>query len=229
MKTISGLLKMVFWIFVGALVFHNFTARMLLQAGLAYKLGTGVEVDSARVDFLRSRVIFQDIEIKNPEGFPQGILARIPKISMDFDIASLGAKTLRFKSVEVEASEIRILHQPDGRLNLLALKVFENKSRPQESGAMKVYISNLVLTLDKAVYLDLSRPGTGSREKVFDLGMRRMVYWNVRKLGDIAEIIGWETLKRMGLSSLSGGVLDRIREELGDFFDPPKLLRPAFS
>lgn len=227
MKTISGLLKTVFWIFVGALVFHNFTARMLLQAGLAYKLGTGVEVDSARVDFLGSRVTFQDIEIKNPEGFPQGVMARIPKISMDLDIASLGAKTLRFESVEIEASEIRILHQPGGRLNLLALKVFENKSQPRESGAIKVYISNLVLTLGKAVYLDLSRPG--SREKVFDLGMRRMVYWNVRELGDIAEIIGWETLKRMGLSSLSGGVLDRIREELGDFFDPPKLLRPAFS
>ena len=210
MKTIFGFLKLCFLVLVLALIFHNFTAKWLLTAALRWSLGVPVEVEEAHVDLLATQVLFSGIRLGNPEGFPKGVLADIPKLFIDAEISSLWERRLHLETVEINIRELHILRGVDGRINLLALKVFKFPEERASHGAgsgprFDFYVRQLVLTLGRGTYKDLSRPA--SVEKSVGLRVDHAVYRNIESMGDMMQIIVWETLKRMGIAQI-GQALD---------------------
>ncbi len=203
MKIFFRLVKLCVLLAILALVFHNFTARLLCTAGLRYYLGTPVEIDEARVDFLNTQIIFSGVRIKNPGGFPRGILAEISKISVDFEISSVFERRLYFDEIAVHFKELRALRIPGGRLNLLALRAFENQKKAGIEEALRrrapshPAFNRLVLTLRRATFTDLSGPVP--HQKSFDLKVDQAVYRQVPSLKEVLEIIAWESVKRMGI------------------------------
>jgi hypothetical protein len=55
--------------------------------------------------------------------------------------------------------------------------------------------------MGKATYLDLGMGQTD--ERAFNLRIQRAIYRNVNGAGDAIRIVIWETLKRVGLSSVT--------------------------
>ncbi len=160
MKTIFRLFNFCLFLLVLALVFHNVTAKWLLTAALRHSLGVPVEVRDARVDFLNTQVSFSGIRIDNPRDFPPGVLAEIPKIYIDLEISSLWGKRLHFQTLEINFDSLHVLRAEDGRVNLLALKVFRlperdsGKTFSPSNFSPDFYVEKLVLTLGRATYVD---------------------------------------------------------------------------
>ena len=217
-KMIFGLLKLSVLAVILGLIFHNFTTRLLLTGFLRYSLGAPVEIRDARVDLLNTQIVFKDIEIRNPDGFPPGTLAYIPEMFVDSEISSLWEGHLHVETVEVNLSELRLARLPDGRLNMLALKIFKDSGKqaaavsPRRERSGSVDVDNFILSLGRASYIDYGQ--SSPKEHRVELGLRRMTYWNVRTLRDILEIVSWESLKPMGLQAMGNGLLDRIGQDL---------------
>ncbi len=217
MKLIGRLFNLCVLILVLALVFHNFAAKTVLTLALRLGLGVPARIESAQVDFLNTWCLFRGIEIRNPYGFPDGLLARIPKIFIDVEISSLWEGRLHFSTVEVDLDELRVVRLPDGRVNLLTITERQparsggEKSRPYNAPP-RFQIDEFDLSLGRATYMDLTGPSPVIKN--YNLNIRNAVYRNISGANDVAKIISWETLKRMGLGQITGAV-DQIGRELG--------------
>ena len=215
MKLIGRLIKLGILILVLLLVFHNFTAKTILTLALRLGLGVPTKIESARIDFLNTWCLFRGIEVRNPYGFPDGLLARIPKIFVDLEISSLWEGRLHFSAIEIDFDELRVVRLADGRVNLLTLTDQDATGRRRESPSAKppqFQIDEFVLSLGRATYMDLTGPVP--IVKNYNLNIREAVYRDINGAEDIVKIISWQTLKRMGLGQVMGAV-DQIGKELG--------------
>ena len=202
MKTIFRLIKLCIFLGVLGLIFHNFTARFLLAAGLRYYLGTPVEVSAAKVDFLNTQILFKGIQIKNPSGFPEGALAKIPEIFVDFEISSLLDGRFYFDEISIHFEELKVVRIPDGRINLLALRALENQEERKNEkrngkSPRRSTFSEFRLTLRQVIFTDFSRQIP--HQKSFDFKIEQAIYRNLDTVKDVLAIIAWESIKRIGI------------------------------
>ena len=214
MKALWGLIQLLFFALLLALVFHNYLARKGLDFYLQSSLGMPVEIESAQVDLLGSKIFFRNILIHNPPDFPEGLMVKIPYLSMDLNPKAFSDGKVRFEKIEVDVGDFKILRLPDSRVNWRHLKMIrdareEGPGMPR--GKPRIQIAHFILTLRQGTYRDLTQGGKG-KNYVFDVD--RQDYLNVHTLKDMVYIISWEAFKRMGLERLSDGVLDQIREDL---------------
>lgn len=130
MKLIFNLIKLSILALVLALIFHNWTVKQALRLVLSYQLGAPVEIDRARIDLFKAEVEFKDILIHQPEAFnSREILADIPQIFVDFDWPAIWEGRLHLQAVELNVNELNLIRNPDGRLNLLSFKVFQQAGK----------------------------------------------------------------------------------------------------
>lgn len=213
-KALFSLIKLLVFITVLAIIFHNYAARKALGFYLQSSLGVPVEIQSAQVDLLGSKAFFRNVLIKNPAGFPEGHIAKIPYLMADLDFAAFSDGKLHFEKIEVDLGDFQILRKSNGQVNWLNLKVVQNvqknQNQPQKRGAK---IDHFVVTLRKGTYRDLSKPGPPG---TLILEMESQDYVNVHTLDDMVMVISWEAMKRMGLEKLGAGILDQIRSDLED-------------
>lgn len=216
MKLIGRLINLCVLILVLALVFHNFTAKTVLALGLRLGLGVPAKIESVQIDFLNTWFLFRGIELRNPYGFPDGLMARIPKIFIDVEISSLWERRVHFSTVEVDFEELRVVRLADGRVNLLTVGDQDSSKRRERekpsTAPPQFQIDEFVLSLGRATYMDLTGPSPIIKN--YNINIREAVYPNIRGAEDVAKIISWETLKRMGLGQVMGAV-DEIGRELG--------------
>ncbi len=208
MKLIWKLFKLAVFIVILAAVFYNLSAKYLLTWFLSSTLGVPAKIESARFDLANTQVKFEGIELRNPAGFPDGILVNIPEIFIDFEISSLWEGRLHLQTVEIDCRDIRVVRDVDGRINWLSLKVL--KSAPPKSEArprktvqkpVRFYIDRLVLSLGFATYVDVAGPNQVQRS--FNLHIDHAVYRNVDSYPGIIKIITWEIMKQMGVGKLT--------------------------
>ncbi len=216
MKLISRLWNLLILSTVLALIFHNLTAKLVLQFALRSVLGVPASIGRVELSFPNTSVLFRDIEMGNPSGLPQGKMARIPKIFLDFEVSSIFEGRIHFETVEIVFEELRVIRFPEG-INLLSLKSMESSSRRKDrreaqSRPVQFQIDELVLTLGRATYMDLT--GATPLIRNVEISLKEATYRDIHGLGDIVKVVTWETLKRMALPGL-GNILNQIGGEVG--------------
>jgi len=197
MKLIWNLIKFVIFMAVLAFLLRQFAARWFAEIYLGRMLGTRVSVQGISVDPMNTQMKLEGLVIKNPLMFPEGNLAEITKIYVDWDLAKILERKIEFSTVDIVIAELRILNTPDHGLNIQALNIFK-----ETRASLEFEIDRFVLTADRATYTDL----TGERplQKSFELNVDHVLYRHVRGLADAGKIIAWESLKRMGLKAFTG-------------------------
>jgi len=230
-KLIWKLVKLFILVLIVVLIFHNWIATVAISKGLEASLGTEVKIDKVKIDILDTSAMIRGIEIKNPDGFPRGDLAYVPKIFADFEPASLFKGVIHFSKIELNFESMQVIRARDGRINILSLKVLEEAERKEDAPApprqekergeekpkaqmpqLDFRIDELVLTLGGATYIDLTGPEP--IEKTFDLGVKGAVYRDIRSTEDVVRIVVTTTMKRVGIAGLSG-MLDEFAQDWG--------------
>ncbi len=199
-KALWSLFKLGLLALALALFFHNFTARFLFIWALRTELGTAVEVERAKVDLLNTRVRFEDIKIKNPEGFPREALALIPRLEIDFEVSSWRDLRFHVDDMRIECDEIRLVENADGRINFLSLKIFD-PSREENSGqeGRHLALHRVDFSLNRLAYAkagDASFPGVA-----LNVGLRHVVFEDTGNLQALFRRIYQELVRSLSPAS----------------------------
>lgn len=202
MKSIFRFIRFALVVIVLALVFHNWTLKTLLSLSLRLGLGTPVDIEEAHLDFFNQKVTFEGILIKNPAGFQHGILAEIPKITLDFDGAALQQGRIHLRQAGIEIENLRIVRALGGKMNLLGLKVFrpsghQEKKENSSAGPPVFQMDKVFISLERVTYTDLS--GATPLQQSFHLGIHDAVLDNKPDLEAVVEAIVQESIRAGGL------------------------------
>lgn len=227
MTLIKRLIQLTILLLILGVIFHNWTAKFLLTLGLRAALGSSAHVGDVSIDLGKTEIAFRDIVVKNPSGFPDAPMAVIPLILVHLDAPALFKGKINFHEVALSITEVNVIRNRDGKVNLLSLSTVEKnkqeqQTRPQQPAPkgppgepVQWEIANLVLTLGKATYLDLNDPS--GKERSFNLRIENQTYQHVKGMGDIVMIVVWETMKRVGISGLTNmlPLSPELKESLG--------------
>ena len=202
MKGIFKFIRLTLLVIVLALIFHNWTLKFLFSLGLRLGLGAPIDIEVAHLDFFDQKLTLEGILIKNPAGFPRGIMAEIPKVSIAFDAAELQERRLHFREAAIEIEELRIMRSAGGGMNLLGLKVFKSsggpkRTEPPGAGPPLLRTDKVILSLNRITYTDLSGPNP--LQQSFRLGIQNAVLDNHPDLEAVVETIVQEAVHAAGL------------------------------
>ena len=196
-KALGGLLKAGVLAVILALIFHNFTARFLLIWALRSTLGVPVEVERANVDLLNTRVRFEGIKIKNPEGFPHEALAQIPRLEIDYEVSSWRNLRFHVDDLRIECDEIRLTQQRDGRINFMALKIFSpSQNENSQPEGKHLLLHRVDFSLDHLTYARAEHPEFPAL--ALNVELRHVTYENLGNLQTLFRKIYQDLVRSLG-------------------------------
>jgi hypothetical protein len=110
---------------------HYLTLKRLLLSEISRKItatiGQGVRIGDLSYG-APSEIRIDDIVVENPEGFGEGQLLKVKRVSLQLRYRELLSGTLSFRIVEVEAPELTLMRDRKNRLNISdALRAFFSK------------------------------------------------------------------------------------------------------
>lgn len=194
-KKPSGLLLnlvvVIFLVLILAVAFFPQAAKALFTRGLSKATGLAVTIRQLDFNFSQPQLLFNDLLLRNPQGFPEAELAKISKVKLHYVPAFALLGQLNLKKVEIDFNELRLIRNEAGDINL--------PSTPPLQAVGDVIIEELVLDLKSLTYTDLS--GQEPVQKTFDVGLEKAVYRNVKGVAGIMEIVSWEVMKRTGIEA----------------------------
>jgi hypothetical protein len=161
-------------------------------------LGAQVEIGSFGWNFFTQKIQIRNLRVFNPPGFPHQPLIDIPTIDVDYDLPSLIKGDLHFPYIDVDIKEMVIIKNPQGHLNVDALKVSQKASGPPSSQAPSasqappserpLSIDIMKLNLGRTVYIDYA-VANGPLVKVFDVGFKNKTFKNIRSVRQLSVVI----------------------------------------
>jgi hypothetical protein len=164
--------------------------------------GAKVDIGSFSVGIIKQSVRIKGFKMYNPAGFPQGLLIDLPKVDVDYDLASLLKGKLHLKLLTVELKEIGLVKNKDGKLNVDSLKVAqqETKKDAKEQKPAKplvMQIDELNLYMGRVVSKDYSS-GQEPAIQVYDINLKKS-YKNITSAQQLAALVLSEPMKAAGI------------------------------
>ncbi|MEW6170913.1 MAG: hypothetical protein AB1472_05100 [Candidatus Omnitrophota bacterium] len=153
---------------------------------VSYFVGAKVDIDRFSFNLMNSNVEIEGLKIYNPGGFPQGIMADIPLINIEYDLSALLKKQLHFALVEFELKELLIIKNKDGKTNVDSLK-FIKEGKEIDLKALSLHIEMLKLSIGKLVKKDFSLSDRPLPE-IKDINIKK-IYKNVTSFNQLAMLI----------------------------------------
>lgn len=205
---IFGLIRLAFLVAALLIVFHPWVIKQAVTFSLSYSLGANVSVQKIKMDWKHTGFEVHGLEIGNPYDFPKGTLADIPLLIISLNLPDLQKGQLHFKAIGIDVRELQVMNAPRQGLNLLALKVFQQKEDTAQTGSKKpssrfipeVIIDEFIFSLGDIAYLDMS--GASLKQSRYRAQIRGATYYDIRGVHDVVGIITQEALKRVGFAYL---------------------------
>lgn len=162
-------------------------------------VGAPVHIDSMSVGIFRQSVRIRGFKMYNPSGFPRGPMVDIPVISVEYDLAAILKGDLHLPLLVLELKEMTVVKNKEGRLNVDALKVAQNKgTKPPK--AMPLRIDTAVLDLGQVIVKDYTggeRPGV----QTYNIGVHHKTYRNIKSVEQLIVLVMVEAMKPTALKS----------------------------
>jgi uncharacterized protein involved in outer membrane biogenesis len=222
MKKLATAVGVIFGLLVLLLVFKN----MLIKAGVkkGTKEVTGLELDIGDMDLglLESKIDITDMKLLNPEGFPDKVMIDMPKLLIDFELASFFKDGAHFETVELNLKELMVVRNKERKLNISALKSVSEKTggetRPveqeTEDEVPEVKIDKLILTIGDVTYKDYSLRKTPFTKK-FNIGIHE-VYTDITDPKKLVNLVIVRALQGTGIAQLANFNLGMLRADVSD-------------
>ncbi len=209
MKRLGIILFVVIVVFFTFLVGKNLLAKSLLAGGLSQAAHVPVSIGSTRVELKNAKISLKDLRVKNPRGFHEDLMLDAPEIAIDFDLKAFWQGKTHFQEVRLDLSELVVIRNRDGQLNVDALRpkdTSRKESGQQASSAKtatpKFLIDKLILTVGKVTYKDYS-VGPEPAIQEFNVGIRGREYSHIDNPQSLVSLIMFEALTRTTLVNLA--------------------------
>ena len=193
---------------VAALVAFSFVRDFALKAVItavgSNVVGAPVRMQGFSMSLIRQSVRIGGLRIYNPPGFPQGVLADIPRVAVDLDPWALIGGKLHLQSAEIEVKEVVLIKNKEGKSNVDSLKVARKEEKKEEkkpAKQMPMQIDLLTLKMGRVVQKDYAK-GDPPSVQVHEIGLEKK-YKNITNPYMLGALILSEPLKQAGLRSLA--------------------------
>lgn len=198
--------------------FKDQLVKSALAAAAGKVLGSRVEIGGLSFGIAKQRAVINNLEIYNPQGFPQEKLLDLPLIDLQYDLSALLAGKLYLPRVRVDLKRLVVIKDKEGKLNVDSLKVSQKpeeakeKERPQK--AMPFRIDYLFLNIGQVVYKDFSQ-GAKPVVQVYEVNIKNKQYRNLTSAQQFVALVLVESLqhtaikgaKIYGLAALTGAAV----------------------
>lgn len=220
-KTIK-IIIVVLAVFIGLGIVKDQIIKAAVQAGASRVLGTDVRVGGLSFGILRPSVRVRAFKIDNPQGFPKGSMLDITEAGVDYDLPALLAGKLHFPLVILDLNEMVVIKNPDGVLNVDALKVAGKKEtapvkkqeKPSEPFSLEIDV--LRLNVNRVIFKDYTR-GKEPLVQVFDVNLKDKTYKDIQSAQQLAALIMVEAMKP---TAIKGAKIYGVATVLGAGFLP---------
>ncbi|TAN60769.1 hypothetical protein EPN16_04565 [bacterium] len=179
-----------------ALAILGISKDYLIKSSLALAaskiMGVRVGIDAFSFGIARPVIRVKGFRLYNPKGFPEEPMVDIPKVSVEYDFGALLKKQLYFNRVEFDLSEMTVVKNKDGKLNVDELKVAKKEEKPAEQMALR--IDYLSLSIGRVVYKDFTKGEKPSIE-IFEANIKNKAFKNISSAEQLASLVLLEALK----------------------------------
>lgn len=213
MKTLRGWQKAIAIIVIILAVLSigkNFLIQSAITVAIPQVLGTPVKLGSLAVGMLRPVVWVRNFQLYNPPGFPHEVFVDIPEVRVEYNIEAILSKKIHLKLLVLNLKEVIIYKNPDGSLNVDALKITQKKEqaptgqttaaaqKPAEQ--LPLRIDELRLDLGKVVLKDYTQ-GEQPVVRVFDAGVHDKIYKDINSAQQLATLVLLEAIGPTGIKA----------------------------
>ncbi len=204
---IKRIIKWVIWGIILLIPLNFLTGyllRILLVKSMDVFAGLKASVGRVMVGALRSDLLeVRDFKIFQPEAFPPGPMAYIPRIYLDYQVIPLLRKKFLISRMSVHIQKIYVVRNREGEFNIVYLlrKKRGRVSREREK-LFTFRIKNLELRIDQIIFEDYYRRKE-PRIKEISLQFKES-FQDVDSLSRIGEVVFPRIIARVARDKIFG-------------------------
>ncbi|MBU4313110.1 MAG: hypothetical protein KJ706_10410 [Candidatus Omnitrophica bacterium] len=218
MKKLIVVISAILVLFAFAAVTKNLAATLAISAGVRAVTGVKLNIKSVNIGVFKTLVDIKGLEMFNPAGFEDMLMANAPEIYVDYNLGDLLRKKAHFEEVRFDLEELVVVKNKEGELNLDSLKVVKKKeddagiSKKKKAPALQIDV--LELKVGKVIYKDYSAGGPPKiREYNVNINAR---YKNIDDPRAFGRLVLFNALVSTGVSDLANFDVVSLGEGLGD-------------
>ncbi len=211
------LIIIILILFAIVAVTKNFVAKIVIFTGIRAITGLELNIKSVNIGIFETLIDIKGLEIFNPEGFEERLMADAPEIYADYDIGDLLKKKVHFSEIRLDLKELVVVKNREGELNINSLKVVKKKQSAEAKAGRKrsnLEIGVLQLKIGKVTYKDYSS-GRTPKVREYDLNINER-YQDIKDIRMLARLILFKALVDTGISNITNFDVASLGEGLGD-------------
>lgn len=191
-------------ILFGFCLVRDFLIKSLIGTVATRVTGAPTRLGGLSLSVIRQSVKISNFKMYNPKGFPQDILADIPKIGVACNLGALISGKIHLRQLELEIKEISLVKNKEGKLNVDSLKITTGKSgekhEKEPTKQLGMQIDIVSLGMGRVVSRDYSVQGQPV-VKVYDINLKK-TYKNITSAQHLVALVIAEPLKAAGIRGL---------------------------
>jgi hypothetical protein len=197
---------------IGLVLLKDVLAKALVEHQIQMASGMEVKIGSLEVALFSPTITLEDLKVFNPAEFGGGPLLNVPDLHLEYDLAALARRQLRFPLVRLWVSEVNVVEARDGRTNLVLALDGVGGVVPRAISDTRIFpgldfigIDTLNLSLGTIKYTSLRRPENKTEVQV---ALRNEVYPNIKSFADFNRVLV-RSLFRNGIVITNNGPVER--------------------
>lgn len=211
------LIIIILILFAIVAVTKNFVTKIVISTGVQAITGLKLNIKSVDIGIFETLIGIKGLEIFNPDGFEDRLMADVPEIYADYNIRGLLKKKVHFSEIRLDLKELVVVKNEKGELNLNSLKVVKKKESADVKNSRKksnLEIDSLQLKIGKVTYKDYSS-GTTPKVREHSLNINER-YRDIKDSRALARLVLFKALVNTGISGITNFDVASLGEGLGD-------------
>lgn len=226
MKLLRNILVVMLLLIVGVVLARNYIVKAGVEKGVEAATGLPLRLKSVDIGIRTTHIDIQGLQLMNPEGFVDPIMADIPEIYVDYNLEPLLQNKVYLNEVRFHFKEFVIVEDKDGRQNLDSLKALQKEEEPKKPEVEKeedaekaeeeldLRIDRMKLRIDRVVYKDYSKGGDPDIQ-VFEVNIDEE-FANITDINELVSLIVFKAIAKTTLKSVVNVAVDSITDIPGD-------------
>jgi hypothetical protein len=225
MKKWQKILIIVVVALVALSIIKNFVIKTAITSIGSSVLGAPLTIGHFSLGIVAQKVKIKNLRVYNPPGFPSEPMVDIPEAGVHFDVFALLGGKLHLPYIVFNLKEMVVVKDKNGKLNVDALKIFEEKSKDpkkdekpdaKEGKAPAMQIDVMKLNIGRVIMKDYTK-GDEPSILVYEVDLKDKTFKNITSPQELATVV---MVQGLGPTALKGAKAYAAATLLGVGFLP---------
>jgi len=208
-KRIKIIIATLTMIVISFIIIERVVFVSIAKDAIRYIVKLETHMDSVKLNPIKGCLTINGFRIFNPREYKDRILAKVPKIIVDIKPETLFKKGTYIDRIVIHISQINIIRDKDGIVNLSQMKALTPKEESEQKEPFLV--DRYTVEVEKVRYIDYTKE-EDDRVRDIDLNIKEE-YKGVKNPDNIAKIIAYKVFFNGQLGNI-GVDIQKIQKDL---------------